>query len=152
MFMSSQKGPSLTFRFYYFSFFRTKNGKRDFGQKILSTECILLLFVARCCCVLRIEVINHRNHYFTVKCNYEFVETRGTSLSAHDRSVKVQRKPHFNNIIKFLLILLFPSSLFPHFAHRALVQLNVHNPARKFNLLKCILRSHNSEYARKTSH
>lgn len=78
----------LTFRFYYFVsfsslFFSAEKRKKEIlvsksfpqKEKTLNPTCILLLlFIV----VLRrkIEVVNHRNHYFMEKCNYELVEKR----------------------------------------------------------------------------
>lgn len=64
---------------------------------------------------------------------------------------KCRGKPHFNNIIKFLLILLSSLFAFSSFCAPRACFVN-YNPARKFNFVKCILRTHNTlEYAHKTT-
>lgn len=84
----SQKGPGfdlpfLLFRLILVSFFSAEKRKKEISvsksfpqkEKTLNPTCILLLLFT---VVLRrkIEVVNHRNHYFMEKCNYEFVEKR----------------------------------------------------------------------------
>jgi hypothetical protein len=103
------KGSSSDLLLLLFSFLQDEErGKNYFGHKILSTEtskraycCFYLLFAF--CLVLKIEVINHRNHYFMAKCNYEFVrmKLRGRPKVVNTKMHIASRrgKPHFNNII-----------------------------------------------------
>jgi hypothetical protein len=89
---------------------------RRFGHKILSTKmseraycCFYLWYTFFFAWVLKIEVINHWNHYFMDKCNYE-LGRGGRPKRQHCKCTTASGKPHFNNIIKFLLILFLSSS------------------------------------------
>lgn len=57
---------------------------KSFPQKRLSVQTVVVIYGLTLCCAEKIEVINHWNHYFMEKCNYEFVEVKGTT-SGHKR-------------------------------------------------------------------
>lgn len=140
----------LTFRFYYFVsfsffFFCRKTEKRDFGQQILSTERenpksdVHIAVVIYCCAASKNWSRKPSKSLFYGEMQlWVGRKAKGTTKS---ESSMQSGKPHFNNIIKFQIISF--SFLSTKICASGRSRLTVCNPARKFNLAKCILRSHN---------
>lgn len=144
----------LCFSVLYFFFGKELQirSQKSFPQKCPSVHIVVFIYGSLFAWVLKIEVINHRNHYFMDKCNYELASEGGRAKRQHCKCTTASGKPHFNNIIKFLLILFLSRTLFfailPRFCEPS-IRLTERYPTRKFNFMKCILPSHNPENGRK---
>lgn len=62
----------LTFRFHSSFVFLSMEKRRK--KKFRSAKLNAVVAVLLSAVVLKAGVINHRNHYFMAKCNYEFVD------------------------------------------------------------------------------
>lgn len=147
----SQKGPGFDLPFLLFRlilvsfFFCRKTEKRDFGQQILSTERenpksdVHIAVVIYCCAASKNWSRKPSKSLFYGEMQlWVCRKAKGTTKS---ESSMQSGKPHFNNIIKFQIISF--SFLSTKICASGRSRLTVCNPARKFNLAKCILRSHN---------
>lgn len=70
-------------------------GKGRLGHKILPQKCqsvhiVVFIYGSLFTWVLKIEVINHRNHYFMDKCNYELGEGEDPSVNTANAQRRVE--------------------------------------------------------------